>query len=244
MAIFKNNPPVVTNGLVLYLDAANPQSYVSGSTTWRDISGTSNNGTLVNEPTFNRDNGGNIVFDGTNDYGVISNSDSLVFGNGDFSVSLWLKFPISSVGEGTPSQWGPIISKGCATNAPAGTWWIAQTSTFSNEVTLNISSTTGGTFVCSIRTIAFTDGWHSVCATRNGGTASIYSDGIFTRNDTTSESNLTSTTPLSICSTFRPSLSAKFVSTSIGNIQIYNRALTPQEVLQNYNATKSRFNLT
>ena len=236
-------PHIVTDGLVLSLDAANTKSYQSGSTTWRDMSGNVNNGTLTNGPTFDSQNGGSIVFDGVNDYGIVNNSDSLVFGNDNFSVSLWLKFPISSVGEGTPSQWGPIISKGCATNAPAGTWWIAQTNTLSNEVTLNISSTTGGTFVCSIRTIAFTDGWHNVCATRNGGTASIYSDGIFTRNDTTSESNLTSTRPLSICSTFIPSLSPKFVSTSIGTIQIYNRALTPQEVLQNFDATKSRYNL-
>ena len=62
MAIFKNNPPIVTDGLMLYLDAANRQSYVSGSTTWRDLSGNKNNGTLVNGVGFSGDT---LIFNGT-----------------------------------------------------------------------------------------------------------------------------------------------------------------------------------
>jgi len=49
---FSYSPKIVTDGLVLYLDAANPYSYVSGSTSWNDISRGGNNGTLVNGPTF------------------------------------------------------------------------------------------------------------------------------------------------------------------------------------------------
>ena len=64
---FNYSPKIVTDGLVLYLDAANPNSYVSGSTSWRDISRGGNNGTLVNGPTFNSANGGSIVFDGVDD---------------------------------------------------------------------------------------------------------------------------------------------------------------------------------
>ena len=58
-------PNIVTDGLVLYLDAANPNSYVSGSTTWVDIAA-GNNGTLVNGPTFSSANGGSLLFNGTN----------------------------------------------------------------------------------------------------------------------------------------------------------------------------------
>jgi hypothetical protein len=74
---FYRGPKIVTNGLVLALDAANTKSYVSGSTTWRDLSGNNNSGSLVNGPTFNNANGGSIVFDGTNDYVDVSNSTSL-----------------------------------------------------------------------------------------------------------------------------------------------------------------------
>lgn len=234
---------IVTNGLVLYLDAANYNSYTSGSTTWRDLSGNGFNGTLTNGPVFNSANVGSIVFDGVDDYGIIPNSNNLVFGNGDFTVSLWMKFPISSVGEGNPSQWGPIISKGCSTQAPAGTWWIAQTSTTNNSATFNISSTSGGAFVCSVTTRTLTDGWHNICAIRSGSTSSMYADGVLKTSDLSSDSDLSSTRPLTICSTFTTLITSKFTSTSIANIQLYNKALTSTEILQNFNATRARFGI-
>jgi hypothetical protein len=67
MAVFKNSSPIVTDGLVLYLDAGNVKSYPTTGTTWTDLVGV-NNGVLTNGPTFNPSNGGSIVFDGTNDY--------------------------------------------------------------------------------------------------------------------------------------------------------------------------------
>ena len=67
-------PKIVTNGLVLYLDAANKKSYPGSGTTWTDLSGNNNTGTLTNGPTFDSNNGGSIVFDGTNDY--VSNTMS------------------------------------------------------------------------------------------------------------------------------------------------------------------------
>ena len=61
-------PRIVSNGLVLCLDAANKRSYPGTGTTWTDLSGNSNNGTLTNGPTFSAGNMGSILFDGTNDY--------------------------------------------------------------------------------------------------------------------------------------------------------------------------------
>ena len=65
---FSFSPRIVTDGLVLYLDAANQRSYPGSGTTWSDISRGGNNGTLVNGPTFDPGNGGSIVFDGVDDY--------------------------------------------------------------------------------------------------------------------------------------------------------------------------------
>ena len=65
---FNFSPKIVTDGLVLCLDAANSKSIVSGSTTWNDLSRGGNNGNLVNGPTFNSGNGGSILFDGVDDY--------------------------------------------------------------------------------------------------------------------------------------------------------------------------------
>ena len=85
-------PPIVTNGLVLYLDAANRQSYVSGSTTWFDATANGLSGSLVNGPTFNSANGGSIVFDGVDDFVSTNNSSSLTqAGNTQFTAELWAK---------------------------------------------------------------------------------------------------------------------------------------------------------
>ena len=67
MSTLTGGPGLVTNGLVLYLDAANPSSYISGSLNWNDLSRSSLSGSLVNGPTFNTGSGGSIVFDGIND---------------------------------------------------------------------------------------------------------------------------------------------------------------------------------
>jgi hypothetical protein len=176
-----------------------------------------------------------------NDYVEILNNNNLVFGNGDFTVSIWIKTPISSTGEGTPSQWGPIISKGCGTSAPSGTWWFAQNSINSNRITFNISSNPGGTFVTGTTTPILLDGWHNIVFTRMGSTGSLYTDKTLTLIDTSSDSNLSSNAPIWIAGT-SPS-TTKRTNTSISQVQIYNRALSPSEILQNYNATKTRYGL-
>lgn len=205
-----------------------------------DLSKNGNNGENISGITYSSESNGCLVFDGTTGYINIPNNDNLVFGNNDFSVDMWIKTPITSVGEGSPSQWGPIISKGCSTSAPAGTWWLAQTSASSNGITFNASSTTGGTFVTSLST-TLPDGWHNITVKREGTTAYMYVDGGFLSSDNTSSSNLSSDAPLNICKTASASL--KRVGATISNVKIYNRALSDAEILQNYNATKSRFGL-
>ena len=63
-----SSPPIVTSGLVLNLDAANPASYPGSGTTWTNLISGGVNGTLVNGPTYSSVNGGVIVLDGINDY--------------------------------------------------------------------------------------------------------------------------------------------------------------------------------
>jgi hypothetical protein len=203
-----------------------------------DLSKNGSNGELINGVTYNSSNGGNLVFDGTTGYLIIPNNENIVFNDNDFSVGFWVKTPITSVGES--SGWGPIISKGCTTSAPAGSWWVAQFSTTNNRITLNISSTDGGTFVTSLTTGILADGWHHIFATRIGSTAYLYSDGILQGTDVTSSSNLTNTSPLTICTTYN---TIKRTGLSLSGTKLYNRSLSLEEILQNYNATKSRFGL-
>ena len=78
---------ITRNGLVLYLDSTNRQSYNGSSTLWNDLSGNGNNGTLTNGPTFNTLNGGSIVFDGTNDF--VEFGDILDLGTNSLTINVW-----------------------------------------------------------------------------------------------------------------------------------------------------------
>ena len=84
------SPRIVTSGLVLALDAAERLSYPRTGTTWRDLSGNNNTGTLTNGPTFSAGNMGNIVFDGTNDYVNCGNNSSINL-TSYITLSTWTK---------------------------------------------------------------------------------------------------------------------------------------------------------
>ena len=81
------SPKIITDGLVLCLDAGDGKSYSGSGTTWTDRSGNGYNGTLTNGPTFDSSNGGNIVFAGDDyvDCGLSS------FQPTEMTLSVWVK---------------------------------------------------------------------------------------------------------------------------------------------------------
>jgi hypothetical protein len=88
----KGPPDIVRDGLVLHLDAANPYSYVSGSSNWFDLTGNTNNtGLLANGPVFSGDNGGSIVFDGVDDIVRVGTGYPLPLGTNDVTINVWSK---------------------------------------------------------------------------------------------------------------------------------------------------------
>ena len=99
---------IVTDGMVLNLDAGTPLSYPGSGTTWTDLSGNGRNGTLTNGPTYNSANGGSIVFDGSNDYisfnNVTTSSLGLTSSSGA-TLSCWLKITLKNVWTGVFTFW-------------------------------------------------------------------------------------------------------------------------------------------
>ena len=93
MAIEYNNPKIVTDGLVLALDAANPKSYPGSGTTWSDLAG-NNDATLTNGPTFDSGNSGSFVFDGIDDY---ADSGNPSISDGKLTVNAWIKISAGSI---------------------------------------------------------------------------------------------------------------------------------------------------
>jgi hypothetical protein len=86
-------PAFITTGLKLNLDASSASSYSGTGTEWNDISGSGNNGTLVNGPTYNSANNGSISFDGADDY-VNCGTPSISVGK--ITVSAWVKINAGS----------------------------------------------------------------------------------------------------------------------------------------------------
>ena len=233
----KYSPKTVTNGLVLSLDAANNKSYPKSGTTWSDLSGNGNTGTLTNGPTFSAGNLGSIVFDGTNDYvDTVNTETTFQFANVTFTVSLWIKTNATS---------GVIISKG-ATASTAG--WMFQ---FDSAGT--VSGTTKGsdgtnTYNRTSTATVNNNTWRNIVAvyttnttTLASNTTSIYIDGVLSNGTGTLGGLVYATTTDTVQIGRRPS--GAYWSGSVSNLLIYNRALTAAEILQNYNATKSRFGL-
>jgi len=221
-------PNIVTDGLVLYLDAANTKSYVSGSTIWNDMSGFSNNGTLVNGPTFDNTNGGSIVFDGVNDYGI-NNTPNLPTGNITATICAWVY-----IVSGYTGTWQGIVGWGTRTT---GRSFLLDMN--AGRLALSTWGGVGGEDLISTYNIPQST-WKFFAGSIQNRNIKLYADATQVLDSSiTTTPNVTST-DLRLASIDYP---GRLSNIRIANTQIYNRALTATEILQNYNATKTRFGL-
>jgi hypothetical protein len=225
-------PTIVTNGLVLNLDAANTKSYVSGSTNWFSLGNPSLSGSLVNGPTFDRNNGGSIVFDGVNDYCTLGTKNLI---QNDFTISIWFKlnssgdkehFIFSNNYNTTPAL---LITANVVGSARELTAYYASGSILSYI----ISATTN--IPASINNITLV---------RNGSTNIPYLNGIEQTSRIFTNSTVLGSGLYELgYATIRNKTTA-YLQGNIYQTSIYNRALSQQEITQNYNALKSRYGLS
>jgi hypothetical protein len=242
---FAHSPQIITNGLVLALDAGNTKSYVSGSTTWFDKSGYANNGTLTNGPTFSSTNGGSIVFDGVDDYVDILNSTSSNSSN--FTIETYIT--LNSTGSIFVKPFDSTSSKTINFSFP----WATVTNKFSLEL-----FTTGGyPYFRSQQTIS-TGSSYYVSITCTPGLYGDYRDVYYLVNGTylvSSQSDFSangysagrdlrySSFPFNIGRNNAYSTPLLYVNMNMSFLRFYNRALTASEVQQNFNALRGRFGI-
>ena len=208
--------PGVTDGLVFYVDAA--LSYTSGSTIWYDLVG-SGNTTLTNGPTFDRENGGSIVFDGSNDYATAGYQMPTQSSTTTFSWNLWI-YLFSGNGNNDVifgNRYGP-----------ANLQFIKITPTNWEYYS------GGGEFIGY--TIP-TNQWVNLCVVKNQGTHYYYSNA--SQVGTRSSNKSIVANPVFMGG----DLTRETANVQFASAAIYDRALSSTEVTQNYNALKSRFNL-
>lgn len=216
---FNYSPKIVTDGLVLYLDAANRNSYPGTGSVWTDLSRSGINGTLTNMGStgYSSSNNGVIVFDGTNDY-VLHNSLDL---GTICSWGLWFKYNNLS---GTQVILGSNITNYYSLFYLSNIFYVNYNGSFAQ-----LSYPTG----------LSVDTWYNVFLTRNGLTITVYLNGVSIGTMTGGSSSLSTIFAVIGAET----TTRYYLKGNISNVSVYNRVLSSSEVLQNYNATKSRFGL-
>jgi len=220
-------PDIIQDGLVLALDAANTKSYPGSGTSISDLSGNSNIGTLINGPTFDSSNGGSIVFDGINDYVNCGNNSSLQI-TGELTQCAWFKSSIVA-------QQG-IIYKDNQTYR----CYKLQTSTLGVVQPIFFYSTTSyNAFVGN--TVVTNGTWQNIVTTYTPSTSvKIYVNGVLDATYTSGIPPFIDNDPANL-ELGRKGNGTFYLNGNIANILIYNKTLSEAEILQNYNATKSRF---
>ena len=210
---------IVTDGLVLNYDAANPNSYAGTGITINNLSGIGNTGILINGPTFSQLNGGTISFDGSNDYIQIINEIPPL---STFTIDLWINSVVPADGhriifDGYYTFRVSILSGKYMVGAGNGSTWI-------------------NFYLYSVRNPIYNT-WEHICWTWDGSKSKLYLNGAF-------EAEQSSAAFSTISGELRL---AGFVqggynwNGKLSASKIYNRALSSTEILQNYNATKNRF---
>jgi len=247
--MYYGSPPIVTNGLVLTLDAGNTKSYTSGSTNWFSLGNPTLSGSLTNVG-FDAYKGCLLFASSSNSTCIFNNSDLLNFNTGSFSIevvvkltatasgtvnTLWQKRNTTSGVGGFPGYQYRILN---STTTLASTIIAVDNGTGANNgdyISLQGSSTTFPyyTFIHSV--ITFNVSTLKLAEYRNGVliTSEAQNSGIMTGSFYNNNLNFR------LGKNEGNSLDAEYYV-----LRAYNRVLSQQEITQNYNALKSRFNLT
>jgi hypothetical protein len=223
-----NRPNVsyyVTSNLVLNYDAGNSASYPGSGTTWTDLSGNGINGTLNNGPTFSSNNGGSIVFDGTNDNVSLSAGSNFAFGSNPYTIEIW-------VNANTPGTFSYLVD---ARNASQTVPWAV----YMDSSRLVYFYNTVSTFSTTLPS-----GWCHYLVSRtstatNGVT--VYINGTSSLTFTDNVNHSTSPTTSYLAMRFS---STEYLSGRISSFRVYKgKGLTQAEVTQNFNAVRGRYGL-
>ena len=223
-----HSPRIVTDGLVLCLDAGNTKSYPGNGSTWTDLSGGGNNGTLTNGPNYSSSNGGYLDFDGSDDYisGVINGFDP------DTSCTLetFVRRPT------TPPAWRTYfnIKPNSGSNSP---FFEFRTTGANFNTVANYFG--GSDYQTSAYTINSTDFYHLVAVYDGDGNIHLYVNGSL-------HNTKTSVPAFSIGVNPRITIGRAYSEDRPTNIEmsvcrVYNKALSASEVEQNFNALRGRF---
>lgn len=221
------SPSIVTDSLYMYVDAGNYNSYPITGTSWYDLSDRRSNATLVNGPTYSTDGGGAIVFDGSNDYATVPSNRT--FSQATFMA--WVKR------NGASGQWAGYVfnrDTGLPTSA---------TGLMSRSTTNQLGYIWAGDGFGFVSNLTPPDGaWCLIGGSFIGSRATLFlaqSSGTSTALDTAKNTSSVAFNNLYIA--YDPAWNV--YKGSMAQALIYTRALSVQEMQQNFDAMRARFNI-
>ena len=230
-----HSPRIVTDGLVLCLDVANPRSYPGSGTTWTDLSDRGNNGTLTNGPTYNSSNGGSIVFDGLNDYIENLSPNLGITGNASITMSCWFYDQRLST---TTFQ-----ALFCYGNGPsAGDTFAIGLVNLGVNMQFN-----GGNVTSSNNNVYSLNTWNNVVVTKTPGvtntTTKLYLNGVQLSIPSSTSITPNVTSRVVRVGRWTNDSAPSYFQGRVSNCLIYNKALTALEVQQNFAALRGRYGI-
>jgi hypothetical protein len=256
MSTVEGGSNIVQSGLVFCFDPANPKSFISGSTTANDLK----NNTLLTfknkqyfggtgdilttiVPTYDTNNKGSIYFNGVN----ALSGDAIYLPTGDTSTNINTYVTLSVWFKKTsyPTWVECPAAKGTNPGSQAFTFYLLSTSIYARLTTSTLNGFT------DISTTYNTNVWNNAVLTYDGSNMKLYLNGILKTSTPKAGPIMNSALPFHIACQYNggyfpasaPSKTSEYFKGYISNVMIYNKALTADEVLQNYNALKSRFGL-
>jgi hypothetical protein len=219
-------PNLVVDGLVMALDPASLKSYAGTGSSFYDLSGNTNNGTLLNGPVYSTNLSGYFTFDGTNDYINVAHSSSLNIAD-NFTVSFWSK-------QKTNTAQVPLSKYQSGVRG-----WVFVYNNTANLMSFDGRNQTADGYKNAESSVTAPLGvWNHYTGVKSGVNMTIYQNGVATGSTTwSSAGDMTSSVSLTI-----GSLNGAFYSTcDVGQILYYNRVLTDDEIMQNYDAIKNKY---
>jgi hypothetical protein len=227
---------IVTNGMALNLDAGWYLSYSGTGTTWKDLTSNGNNPLLVNGPTFDTNNGGSLLFDGSNDYANIASPTNLNLGTSDFTISVWFYLYGLPSGESYPNCYW-VFGTGPQSS-------ISNTQIFVGKDRLHFDINTDNGGPIDINHGFSINTWYHIVVTRSGNTFTAYKNGVVLQTATSSQSAVNGYGWAIGKPEPTPSGTIGYFYGRIATFSVQTTALSQTEILQNYNAQKTRFGLT
>lgn len=229
---FNYSPKTVTDGLVLYLDAANIKSYISGSLIWNDLSKSQTSGSLVNGPTFTSVNGGGIVFDGSNDNVNIKSTTSTIY-----TANISWEFVIKPT---LTAAYRPVFSKSDYSDVLGHIGFFYNPNTLNFRLNASDTNETTRAIDYTFPTGLSVSGvYNHTVLTYDGSYFRLYQNGTLIGTSTIWTYGLGTNTKNQVLGTF-------WAGTWNGDMCLfkqYSKALSLAEIQQNFNATKTRFGL-